>query len=67
MICKLITYGRNRDESLQLMRDALDSYVIRGVRHNIPFLRELCDHEKFISGDITTKFIEEEYPNGFEV
>lgn len=67
MICKLITYGRNRDESLQLMRDALDSYVIRGVRHNIPFLRELCDHERFISGDITTKFIEEEYPNGFEL
>merc|ERR1719471_2666358 len=65
MICKLVTYGRDREESLQRMREALDSYVIHGVNHNIPFLRELCDHPKFISGDITTKFIEEEYPDGF--
>eukprot|EP00493_Phyllostaurus_siculus_P007240 UN07314 len=65
MICKLVTYGRDREESLQRMREALDSYVIHGVNHNIPFLRELCDHPKFISGDITTKFIEQEYPDGF--
>jgi len=67
MICKLITYGRDRAESLELMREALDSYVIQGVKHNIPFLRELCDHPRFISGDITTKFIEEEYPEGFSL
>jgi len=67
MICKLVTYGRDREESLQRMREALDSYVIHGVNHNIPFLRELCDHPKFISGDITTKFIEQEYPDGFQV
>jgi len=67
MICKLVTYGRNREESLERMREALDSYVIHGVKHNIPFLRALCDHPKFISGDITTKFIEEEYPEGFQV
>lgn len=67
MICKLITYGRDREESLQRMRDALDSYVIRGVNHNVAFLRELCDHPKFIEGNITTKFIEEEYPEGFQV
>jgi len=65
MICKLVTYGRDREESLQRMREALDSYVIHGVNHNIPFLRELCDHPKFISGDITTAFIEQEYPDGF--
>jgi acetyl/propionyl-CoA carboxylase alpha subunit len=41
-------------------------YVIRGVKHNIAFLRELCDHPKFIDGNITTKFIEEEYPDGFK-
>jgi len=67
MICKLVTYGRDREESLQRMRDALDSYVIRGVNHNVAFLRELCDHPKFIEGNITTKFIEEEYPEGFKV
>jgi len=65
MICKLICYGVDRKTALEKTREALDSYVIHGVKHNIAFLRELCDHQKFIDGDITTKFIEEEYPDGF--
>jgi len=48
------------------MRSALDSYVIRGVTHNVNFLRELCDHPRFIAGDINTKFIPDEYPEGFK-
>ncbi len=39
MICKLVTHAPDRDGALALMRDALDSYVIRGVTHNINFLR----------------------------
>jgi len=66
MICKLICYGVDRKTALEKTREALDSYIIRGVNHNIAFLRELCDHPKFIDGDITTKFIEEEYPDGFK-
>ncbi|EGD80548.1 propionyl Coenzyme A carboxylase [Salpingoeca rosetta] len=65
MICKLITHGKDRTEALKLMNNALDSYVIRGVKHNIPLLRELYAHPRFIAGDTTTKFLEEEYPNGF--
>uniref|UniRef100_A0A6A7G8M9 Propionyl-CoA carboxylase alpha chain n=2 Tax=Hirondellea gigas TaxID=1518452 RepID=A0A6A7G8M9_9CRUS len=65
MISKLITHGENREEALRRMRDALDSYVIRGVSHNISFLRAVCDHPKFIDGDFSTKFIEQEYPEGF--
>ena len=65
MISKLIVHGKDRNEALTLMRDSLDSYVIHGLNHNIPFLRTILDHEKFISGNITTKFIEEEYPTGF--
>ncbi|KJE98456.1 propionyl-CoA carboxylase subunit alpha [Capsaspora owczarzaki ATCC 30864] len=65
MICKLITYGPDRQSALQTMREALDSYVIRGVTHNIPILRDMIDHPRFISGDISTKFIQEEYPTGF--
>ena len=65
MICKLITYGKNRGEAFEKMRHALDSYVIRGVTHNINFLRSLVEHPKYISGDITTAFIPEEYPNGY--
>ena len=65
MISKLIVHGRDRAEAMSLMRDSLDSYVIHGMNHNIPFLRTILDHPRFISGDITTKFIEEEYPDGF--
>jgi propionyl-CoA carboxylase alpha chain len=66
MISKLVTYGSDRTEALQLMRDALDRYVIRGVTHNINFLRSLCDHPRFIRGDLTTAFIPEEYPDGYK-
>jgi len=48
------------------MKTALDSYVIRGVTHNIPFLRAILDSNRFVSGNTTTKFIPEEYPNGFK-
>jgi len=67
MISKLIVHGADRTEALNLMRDSLDSYVIHGLNHNIPFLRSILDHEKFINGNITTKFIEEEYPGGFSM
>ena len=65
MISKLITYGKDRPSALQRMREALDSYVIRGVTHNINFLRSLTDHPRYIDGNITTKFISEEYPEGY--
>lgn len=65
MISKLCTWGKDRTEALALMRRALDEYQIRGVRHNVPFLRALCDHPSFIAGDLTTNFIAEHYPEGF--
>jgi propionyl-CoA carboxylase alpha chain len=66
MICKLCTYGPTRDEAIERMKKALDSYVIKGVTHNIPLLREIVSHPKFGTGDITTKFLEQEYPEGFK-
>ncbi|KAG7467095.1 hypothetical protein MATL_G00149660 [Megalops atlanticus] len=66
MISKLVTYGSTRAEALQRMEKALDSYVIRGVTHNIPLLREIIVHPRFISGDISTKFLPEVYPDGFK-
>lgn len=65
MICKLVTHGATRDAALDKMRAALDAYVIAGVGHNIPFLRALTEHPRFISGAISTQFIGEEYPAGF--
>ncbi|OCT95425.1 propionyl-CoA carboxylase subunit alpha L homeolog isoform X1 [Xenopus laevis] len=66
MISKLVTHGRDRTEALKRMEDALDNYVIRGVTHNIPLLREIITHPLFIKGDITTKFLPEVYPDGFK-
>jgi len=65
MIAKLVTYGANRNEAIHNMQDALDAYYIRGVQHNISFLNALMVHPRFIEGRLTTNFIAEEYPDGF--
>jgi propionyl-CoA carboxylase alpha chain len=65
MIAKLVTYGKDRNEALAHMGEALDAYYIRGVSHNISFLNALIAHPRFVSGNITTNFIAEEYPDGF--
>jgi propionyl-CoA carboxylase alpha chain len=66
MIAKLITTGATRDEAIAAQRKALDEYYIRGIAHNIPFLAALMAHPRFQSGNMTTNFIAEEYPDGFE-
>jgi len=65
MIAKLVTYGATRDEAIAAQRSALDAFYIRGIAHNIPFLSALMAHPRFQSGNITTAFIAEEYPDGF--
>uniref|UniRef100_A0A914XHC1 Propionyl-CoA carboxylase alpha chain, mitochondrial n=1 Tax=Plectus sambesii TaxID=2011161 RepID=A0A914XHC1_9BILA len=50
LICKLVTFGKNRTIALDRMRDALDNYVIRGVTHNIPLLRDIVEEDRFRRG-----------------
>lgn len=66
MIAKLCTWGPDRAASIERMRHALDAFELEGIGHNIPFLSAVMDHPKFCSGDMTTAFIAEEYPEGFE-
>ena len=66
MIAKLCTWGPDRATAIEHMRNALDGFEMEGIGHNLPFLAAVYDHEKFTSGNITTAFIEEEYPDGFE-
>jgi propionyl-CoA carboxylase alpha chain len=66
MIAKLCTWGADRATALEAMRVALDSFEVEGIGHNLPFLSAVMDHSRFISGEITTAFIAEEYPEGFE-
>ncbi|WP_227270554.1 acetyl-CoA carboxylase biotin carboxylase subunit [Roseobacter weihaiensis] len=66
MIAKLCTWAPTRAEAIERMRVALDSFEVEGIGHNLPFLSAVMDHPKFVSGDMTTAFIAEEYPEGFE-
>lgn len=66
MISKLVTYGKDRSEALERMLAALNNYVIRGVTHNIPLCHEVLRHPRFIKGDISTNFLPEVYPDGFQ-
>ncbi len=65
MIAKLCTYAATREEAINLMKNALSSFIIQGISHNISFLEALINHQRFIDGDINTGFIDEEYPDGF--
>ncbi|KAL4856779.1 Propionyl-CoA carboxylase alpha chain [Chlorella vulgaris] len=62
LISKLVTHGVDRQSALAGMRRALDSYVIRGVRHNATLLRSVLDVPQFVEGDLSTAFLAQHYP-----
>ena len=66
MIAKLITYGETREEAIDCQIRALDRFEIDGIGHNIDFLSALMQHPRFRAGELTTGFIAEEYPDGFQ-
>jgi propionyl-CoA carboxylase alpha chain len=66
MIAKLCSWAPDRDAAIEVMRGALDSFEVEGIGHNLPFLSAVMDHPRFVSGEITTAFIAEEYPEGFQ-
>ena len=59
MIAKLIVTGRTRQQAIERMKRALDEFIIEGVNTTIPFHRQLMDHPDYISGNYTTKFMED--------
>ncbi|MFZ0096840.1 MAG: biotin/lipoyl-containing protein, partial [Gemmobacter sp.] len=65
MIAKLCTWGPTRAAAIEDMRLALDTFEVEGIGHNLPFCSAVMDHPRFTSGNITTAFIAEEYPEGF--
>ena len=66
MIAKLCTWGPDRATAIEEMRVALDTFEVEGIGHNLPFCAAVMDHPRFVSGNITTAFIAEEYPDGFQ-
>jgi propionyl-CoA carboxylase alpha chain len=65
MIAKLVTHAGDRLTAIEAQARALDGFVIDGIRHNVPFLSSLMQHPRWRSGNISTGFIAEEYPDGF--
>ncbi|HJV71061.1 acetyl/propionyl/methylcrotonyl-CoA carboxylase subunit alpha [Ideonella sp.] len=65
MIAKLIVHGRDRNDAIAKMREALNAFVIRGISSNIPFQAALLAHPKFVTGQFNTGFIAEHYGQGF--
>ncbi|KPF75080.1 acetyl/propionyl-CoA carboxylase subuit alpha [Blastomonas sp. AAP25] len=65
MIAKLITYGDTRIEAIDRQIKAIDRFELEGPGHNLDFVSALMQHPRFRSGNITTGFIAEEYPDGF--
>jgi propionyl-CoA carboxylase alpha chain len=65
MIAKLIVHGKDRNDAIAKMREALNGFVIRGISSNIPFQAALLAHPRFVSGDFNTGFIAEQYSKGF--
>ena len=66
MIAKLITWAPTREQAIDHMRSAIDAYRIRGVKSNLPFLAALFAHPALRAGDLTTRFIEDHFPEGFD-
>ncbi len=67
MIAKLVTHAPTRGEAIAHMREALNEFVIRGVASNVLFQSALTQHPRFLEGRLTTAFIPEEYPDGFQL
>jgi propionyl-CoA carboxylase alpha chain len=65
MIAKLVTHAPSRAAAIAAQSDALDAFVIDGIRHNVPFLAALMAHPRWQAGKLSTGFIAEEFPGGF--
>ncbi|GGD52029.1 acetyl-CoA carboxylase biotin carboxylase subunit [Croceicoccus pelagius] len=65
MIAKLVAWAPTRDEAADLQIAALDAFEIEGLGHNVDFVSAIMQHPRFRSGELTTGFIAEEYPDGF--
>ena len=66
MIAKLVTHAKTREEAIKAQAIALDSFYIDGIQHNVPFLASVMQHPRWRSGNLSTGFIKEEFPDGFE-
>jgi len=65
MVAKVCSYGEDRKSAIETMISALSAFIIEGISHNGSFLEAILSNPRFAAGDISTNFIEQEYPGGF--
>ncbi len=65
MVAKLCTWAKDRTAAIDAMATALDGFEVEGIGHNLPFLSAVMSQERFRSGNLTTAYIAEEFPDGF--
>lgn len=65
MVAKVCSHAPDRDKAIEHLQQALSAFIVRGIEHNMSFLEAILTHPRFKAGDITTRFIEQEYPQGF--
>ncbi|MEG1451454.1 acetyl/propionyl/methylcrotonyl-CoA carboxylase subunit alpha [Brevundimonas sp.] len=65
MIAKLCAWGETRDAAIKGMARALEDTHLSGLGHNVPFLAAVMDQARFQSGVLTTNYIKDEFPEGF--
>lgn len=61
MLAKLITFGKTREEAIELMITAIDHYEVKGVSTTLPFGKFVFEHEAFRSGNFDTHFVKKYY------
>jgi len=66
MIAKLVTHAKTRTQAIDAQADALDAFVIEGIRHNIPLLAAVMANARWRTGKLSTAFLADEFPGGFE-
>jgi len=65
MIAKLCAWGETREDAVRGMARALEDTHLAGLGHNVPFLAAVMDQERFQSGELSTSYIKDEFPEGF--
>ncbi len=66
MVAKLCSWGPDRQAAIEAMSRALDDFEVEGIGHNLPFLSSVMQNSRFRDGRLTTAFIAEEFPDGFQ-
>ncbi len=65
MVAKVCSHEPTRTQAAETLQQALSAFIVRGIEHNMSFLEAILTHPRYAEGNISTRFIEQEYPGGF--